>query len=388
MSQELPKPPIKKKPFSATLGKTFSATLKIVTLIFAVAGFGLISSYVAVYMHWTNTDGIIDRQSDAFWKNSRIVAALSVSNIGATEDIFFNKQNFCLLETVKSSYPGEFRRVIDLALDGKKDLAQKNLDSLIITLDVPSNKILSAIKNSCENNSKFKSVTKKNFEELADMVDSESPFTWANSDEWAFFKESILKDKDVLKKVELETGIKSRVLVSQLMAEQMRLFYSDRPWFKKAIEPLKVLGSMTQFSWGIFGVKPETAAEIENNLKDEKSPFYLGADYQKLLDFKTENVQQERFSRITDYKDHYYSCLYAALYNKQIISQWKNSGFDISSRPEILATLFNIGFAHSKPGADPQVGGSELQIDGEDYSFGRLAYEFYYSGELLSDFPQ
>lgn len=168
----------------------------------------------------------------------------------------------------------------------------------------------------------------------------------------------------------------------------MRLFYSDRPWFKKAVEPLKVLGSMTQFSWGIFGIKSETASTIENNLKSPQSSFYLGAESQNLLDFSTANPTQERFDRLTNSGDHYYSYLYAALLNKEIMAQWQKAGYDISNRPEILATLFNIGFDHSKPGPNPQVGGADLNIAGQDYSFGRLAFEFYYSSELLDDFPQ
>ena len=145
---------------------------------------------------------------------------------------------------------------------------------------------------------------------------------------------------------------------------------------------------MTQFSWGIFGIKKETATEIENNLKNKSSDFYLGSEYESALNFKTQDTDQERFYRITDDSNHYYAYLYAAIYNKEIISQWNKAGIDISNRPEILATLFNIGFKNSTPNDNPQTGGSELEINGTKYSFGRFAYEFYYSGELADDFPQ
>jgi hypothetical protein len=145
---------------------------------------------------------------------------------------------------------------------------------------------------------------------------------------------------------------------------------------------------MTQFSWGIFGIKPETAERVEQNLKDSTSDFYLGQSYENLLDFQTQNITQERFTRITDNNNHYYAYLYAALYDKEIIAQWKKSGYDISNRPDVLATLYNIGFDHSTPNPNPQIGGAELQIGDSTYSFGRLASEFYYSGELLDEFPQ
>jgi hypothetical protein len=72
---------------------------------------------------------------------------------------------------------------------------------------------------------------------------------------------------------------------------------------------------------------------------------------------------------------------------KQIMSQWKNAGYDLDHRPEIVATLYNIGFMKSIPKENPSVGGAEITIRGVTYSFGRLAYEFYYSGLLEKTFP-
>ncbi len=369
--------------------KVFIFAFKFVVVVFAIAGFALSAAYIAVSLHWTNTKGIIDEQSNTFWRDVKSVTTASMAQPhNGPEDVFFNKKNYCLLKVIKDSYPGEFARIVNLAIGDNKSLAQKNLDALAIVLNVNTDQVLSTEVNSCNADSSLSNISKENFEILANMVDSKSPFVWANSDEWQFFKTSVLKDKDILAKIQAKTGVNSRILVSQLMAEQMRLFYSDRPWFKEAIAPLKVLGSMTQFSWGIFGIKPETAIRIEDNLKDQKSIFYPGADYEKMLDFQSKNISQERFQKITDSDDHYYSYLYAALYDKEIISQWKKVNIDISDRPEILATLFNIGFDHSKPNADPQVGGAELQIGDSTYSFGRLAFEFYYSGELLDEFPQ
>lgn len=389
MFRKFPKPPIKKeKGFLPFLARFSRGVLKVAVLGFAFIGFGLLASYIAVDQQWTNTSGVIDKQAESFWHDSKMIAALSLSNEEDGNDVFFNKTNFCTLKALKGFCPAELRRIINLGFENKKDLAQKNLNSLMLTLNFNSNVELSALKNSCENDNSLNNISRQNFKELADMVDAKSPFAWANSEEWSIFKQGVLKDKDILEKIEKETGIKSRILVSQLMAEQLRLFYSDRPSYKKVVEPLKVLGSMTQFSWGVFGIKPETAIQIENNLKKVDSPFYLGSQYENILSFKTQNILEERFARMTDYTNHYYSYLYAALYNKEIITQWQKAGFDISNRPEILGTLFNIGFSHSNPRENPDVGGSELTIGDQKYSFGRLAFEFYYSGELVDEFPQ
>lgn len=72
---------------------------------------------------------------------------------------------------------------------------------------------------------------------------------------------------------------------------------------------------------------------------------------------------------------------------KQMLSQWRNAGYDMQYRPEIVGTLYNVGFAQSHPKSDPKVGGSTVHVGEREYTFGRLGYEFYYSGELLDDFP-
>lgn len=213
-------------------------------------------------------------------------------------------------------------------------------------------------------------------------------YSWNKDEEWQTLKEAFSKDKAVLSKVENDSGVPSRLIVSVVLVEQLRLFHSEREVFKQVFAPLKILGTQSQFSWGVSGIKEKTAVAIENNLKDKNSIYYLGVNSEHLLDFKTSDIDSERFTRMTDYKDRYYSYMYTALYIKEIASGWKKSGFDISQKPEILATLFNIGFEHSVPKANPDIGGAEIDINGTQYSFGRLAMEFYYSDELINLYPK
>ena len=214
-------------------------------------------------------------------------------------------------------------------------------------------------------------------------------FAWADSDEWKTLAVALTKDRDVIRRAAYDAGISPRLLVSVVIAEQLRFFTSDRESFKKFFEPLKILGSMSQFSLGISGVKQDTAVTIERNLKDSTSPYYIGSQYEHLLDLPAgsnsadNSTSSVRFLRLTDSKDHYYSYLYTALFVREVIEQWKKAGYDISYRPEIIATLFNLGFDKSIPKADPQVAGADVTVGGETYTFGRLAYEFYYSGELV-----
>jgi hypothetical protein len=179
----------------------------------------------------------------------------------------------------------------------------------------------------------------------------------------------------------------------------MRFFFDDRESYKKFFQPLKILGSQTKFSWGVMGIKEDTAIQIENHLKDPTSPYYLGSQYEHMLDFPTPKspsqnaeppltISEMRFMRMTDQHDHYYSYLYAGLYLQQIMAQWKHAGFDISKKPDILSTLYNIGFTNSKPNANPSSGGAPIPVGDRIYSFGSLAGEFYYSNELVDEFPR
>ena len=213
-------------------------------------------------------------------------------------------------------------------------------------------------------------------------------FPLAHTPEWIAFRQAVAKDSSIITKVSKETGIPPRILVAILVPEQMRLFHSNRPIFKSVFEPLKVLGSQSQFSWGLFGIKDETARATEAHLIDTQSPFYLGKSFENALAFSSStDTDQERFSRIIDEHNHLYSYRYAALYIAQIESQWQKAGYPINKKPEIIATLWNLGFEKSKPNKDAKSGGAVITINGTDYSFGELTRLFYYSDEMIEIFP-
>jgi hypothetical protein len=212
-------------------------------------------------------------------------------------------------------------------------------------------------------------------------------YAWAKSEEWQALEPAIEKDAKLIEQVARVAQVDPRLIVANLMVEQLRLYTSERQIFKEIFAPLSVLGSQNQFSWGVMGMKRETAIQVEQNLKDKTSPFYPGARYEGLLNFETADPEAERYARMINPKDHYYSYLYAALYLKQVEAQWERAGFSIKDQPAVLSTLFNIGFANSKPNAKPQVGGAEIEINGTKYTFGGLAHEFYYSDKLTELFP-
>lgn len=220
------------------------------------------------------------------------------------------------------------------------------------------------------------------------FLSSKEDYPWSHIEEWKVLKEALAKDKEAISKAGNASGISPRLIASQVAVEQLRLFTTNRELFKTVFAPLKILGVQSQFSWGVVGIKQETAIEVEEYLKNPSSSFYPGKKYEHLLDFTSRNSDEERFMRIINENDRYYSYLYAGLLLKELETQWNKAGYDIAGKPDILSTLFNIGFKYSKPNANPKSGGASIPIEGKDYSFGSLAGELYNSQELKDIFPK
>lgn len=213
---------------------------------------------------------------------------------------------------------------------------------------------------------------------------------WQQSEEWEVLERAIRKDQGTLQRAADASGVPARLIAANLVAEQLRLFFSDREDYKKFFYPLKILGPQTQFSWGVMGMKEATAIQVENNLKNPDSPYYLGPSYEHVLDFPpaTADFSAARFKRMTDQHDHYWSYLYAGLYIKEVEAQWASAGYPIDGNVAVLSTLYNIGFLHSVPNAHPQVGGASIPLSDGAHSFGALAAQFYGSGLLIDILPR
>ncbi|MEK7588475.1 MAG: hypothetical protein AAB438_01520 [Patescibacteria group bacterium] len=211
---------------------------------------------------------------------------------------------------------------------------------------------------------------------------------WADTAEWAVVRDGLKKDASIIQKVSEETGVPARMIAASVVPEQIRFFTSNRESFKRYFEPMKLLGSMSQFSLGVSGIKQETANDIEKYSNEPTSVFYPGEGIAELLKYpEGVNHDAELYKRLTDAKDHYYSYLYTAVYLKEIEMQWKNAGFEVYDRPDVLVTLFNLGFKASSPKPNPQVAGSGIFVGGKNYTFGLLGTSFYNSNELIEIFP-
>src|SRR3989344_1602557 len=229
------------------------------------------------------------------------------------------------------------------------------------------------------NNSFFNDISN-----VSDANLTKTTYAWANSAEWGVLESVFIRDQDIIKNAAKDAGISPRILLGGVIGEQFRFFTARREAFKSYFEPLKVLASLSSFSYGIAGLKPETVARIDENLKNKDSVFYLGPDMENIITYpKGANEAKTRFERITDTKNTYYSYLYVGLFMRQVTAQWRASGYEISNLPGVLSTLYNLGFNRSVPKANASPGGAVVTINGQEYSFGELGEQFYYSDEVI-----
>jgi hypothetical protein len=342
--------------------------------IFALIGLFLSAAFFAVKLHLTNDPGVVDLNNRYFQDIKDRYGKMTERQ---KNSVYLEEANLYHNLFVLSRYYPENASYILNAYSKSHNIKE-------------AKRMFEAVNLHMQDNEEYHNAIKEfniTNEEAENLYKNGSVFSWMNIGEWQIFKEAVAKDKYLIDSVAYLTGVEPRLIVSVLVGEQIRLFNSNREAYKKWIGPLKILSVETTFSLGVTGIKVPTAQMIERNLKDTSSVFYLGKQYENLLDFNTNAISTERFNRLTDYKNHFYSYMYAALNVKQMKVQWEKAGYPIDNRPEILATLFNIGFEQSIPKENPIVGGSGINIRGEKYSFGAVAYEFYYSGELFDLFP-
>jgi hypothetical protein len=375
----------------------------LVVYSFAIVGFILVTGYVAVKFKLTNVSGSVDTKNQNFQSNFAKISQvkgseaqkesidnLTIADISGEIDRLsklknLRIQNFCKLNALGEYYPASVRKILEVADLTKSDQIVTKM-VMATELRMKENPAYTEVSSHCDamtkNDSDYAELTEK-----YKNSDGKSVFSWVNSSEWQIIKEATRKDKNLIYRVSEETQVEPRLIVSNMIVEQLRLFNSERETFKRFFEPLKILCSSNKISLGVMGIKEETAKIIENNLKNPTTSYYLGKEYENMLDFGGDNSDGSRYDRLSSEKNHYYSYLYGALYLKQIMKQWRDAGYSIDYRPEIIGTLFNVGFPQSKPNPNPKVGGSEISVGSGRYSFGALSYEFYYSGEMLDDFP-
>jgi len=382
--------------------KTLKHTYNFFLHGFALVGLVLVGGFFAIRFHITDVKGVIDSHSQDFGKMAFASELKNDDNAEKKNDnsiLDINKQiqqlakikelrlkNICAIDAIGYYSPINAKNILIAFEKTQSDLIVSKMIFAASLRLIESGK--DAEIKACEKNWNNGNVLE--YDSLLSKyanANSSNAFPWMNDDQWKTIKTAIAKDKVQIDQAAKIAGVEPRLIVSSAIVEQLRLFHSQRELYKKFFEPLKILGNSNKISWGVMGIKEATAISTENNLRDPGSEYYLGKQMEHVLDFKTGDPAAERYARLTTQGDYYYSYLYGGIYLREMMEQWKRAGFDIQYRPEIIGTLFNVGFPQSHPNPDPKVGGSAIEIGEAKYSFGSLAYEFYYSGELLDEFP-
>ncbi len=371
-----------------TVKKVLVVFLKIVGFLAAAFLFILISGFVAVKFNWTKTAGNVDENTGLYnYLADTLASNKNLSFLPGSLDVkeLEDTKVYCQLYILSDYADSNAATILNVYKQNRSyDLAQKMI--LAVKLRLSNRGLVDERLSLCDRDE----APKIELDWLSNRLQNPkqpSVFSWQNEEPWQIIRQAVIKDKDVLNQVGTELKMSPRLILSVAIVEQLRLYYTQRELFEKVFKPLKILASANKMAWGIMSIKEAAAILTEENLKNKQSDFYLGSDFENVLNFKTSDPVKERYDRLTDERNHYYSYLYGGLIIKQVTAQWQKFGYDISYRPEIVATLFNIGIQNSKPKADPLVGGSKIEIDGNEYVFGSLAYEFYYSGDLISEFP-
>lgn len=346
----------------------------ILLLLFAMAGAAIIGAWGLYQLGVTNNKGAVD-------KNYRYLMSVSeIEDMKRSEltDLQLDEQwalQYGRLAALARFYPQNAKLMLHAA--------QLSDDPLVI------NRMVAAAQVYMEEHDSIDQLANEVTALLSATPQQQHThlIPWMDGPEWPALKEAILRDSALIREAGRLTGVEPRLIVGCLIGEQIRLFNSKRETFKKYLGPVKVLSVQSQFSYGVNGIKDFTAKAVEDHLKDPFSEYYMGPAYEHLLDFTTDDHETERYNRLVDYRNHLYSYIYTGCILHQTMLQWRRAGYDISDRPDLLFTLFNVGFSQSHPKPDPMPGGSHIKVGERMYTFGAIGFDFYYSGELADAFP-
>ena len=342
--------------------------------LFAIYGAIQIGGLIIFKLGLTNNSGTVDKNSRYLMEVSEM-NDLAKNDTSAQQRIQVDLDQYVKMAAFGRFYPENARLMMQA----------------LRTCDNPSvvSQMIAAATVYTEKNDEYNKYLSQVEKALKTAKQQNNPnaIPWMATEEWSALKQAIIKDKHLIDSAAHITGVDPRLIVGCLVGEQMRLFNSKREIYKTYLAPKAILSVQSQFSLGVNGIKDFTAMKVERNLKDPNSEYYMGKEYEHILDFHTADPTTERVNRLVDYHNHLYSYIYTGCILHQTMKQWQRAGYDISNRPDILFTLFNVGFSQSQPKPDPRCGGSHITIHDRVYTFGAIGFDFFFSGELSNEFP-
>lgn len=371
--------PISEKRFKKRIWKLFKYTYLTGVHVLALFALFMIAVAVAAKFKWTNDKGSVDVNNRYFEQMAgKYNQGFKMDSLTFENE---ERQMYQRVGLLAQHYPFNAKTIIS-AYEKSHDLsvALRMLDATNLFLK----------------NDKTYQKELKNIEKIK-SDNSVSIYPWSNYAEWKDFCKYVRADKKAIDSVAKITGVESRLIVMCLVGEQIRMFNSSREKFKNQVYKYNHIFLPKNRGYGVTGIMEHTALRIENTIYSPSSAFYPGKYYEQCINLKdtfpgsvVDTIASHKYptiQRLIQGGDHFYSYLYTALLLRQYQTHWEKAGYTLAYRPEILGSLFNLGYHKSKPGPNPQVGGSNFNVGDKEYTFGGLCFEFYYSGELQELFP-
>jgi len=202
-------------------------------------------------------------------------------------------------------------------------------------------------------------------------------FEFTNIEAFEYVRNQLVIDAknryaDTITSASKKFNIDEDIIRAVIFTEQLRWFTTYRWIFKSLVASNKYLMIMSQFSYGLWGIKEKSAIEIENRYKISNENLY-----NEIFKYPEEkNIYSQRISRLTSVNDYYYQIMYVAwciaMYRDQRIQQW----YDIWDKIWIMTTLYNIGY--KKPNNKPEVWWANIKINWQSLSFWKISTSIFY----------
>lgn len=130
-------------------------------------------------------------------------------------------------------------------------------------------------------------------------------------------------------------------------------------------------------SIGLAQIRLTTGKWIIDNAKDSVSNYFIAKRYHRWLP-----AYRNQADLIRLLKQDSTNCLLAAFHIKQIVQRWQKGGYDLSKRPDIIATLYTYGFINRETGEE-----IAPHANPKSNFLGKVANDFYESSKLSEVYP-
>jgi len=173
-----------------------------------------------------------------------------------------------------------------------------------------------------------------------------------------------------IKETSDKLDIDSDLVLSSILWEQIRISCKGVRWNLKNIvlHWTPTLFRSYDVSLWLWGIKVSTARQIN---KDAQKYWYFD---NKTMGFSTTDIGLTNL--LTE--DDEFNAIYSTLLVKNILTRWELEWYDISNKPWVIWTLYNIGNDKKKiPNADPKIWWSIIDINWQKFTYWEISLGIY-----------